>query len=80
MVAVSPLVLAQQTVAPLAAACRLAVQTLDGLREVDAGELEMQSSPTAIKRYLEVAFAWASGEDAMLPHGSRLHVVIPDIT
>jgi broad specificity phosphatase PhoE len=68
VIAASPLLRAQQTAAPLAAARRLPVRTLNGLQEIDAGELEMQTSPTAIKQYLDVAFAWASGDmDARVP-------------
>ncbi|MGX5653990.1 histidine phosphatase family protein [Geodermatophilus nigrescens] len=71
VVAPSPLLRAQQTAAPLAVGRPLPVRTLDGLREIDAGELAMQSSLAAIKQYLGVAFAWASGAlDARVP-GAR---------
>lgn len=71
VIAASPLLRAQQTAAPLAAARHLPVRTLDGLRELDAGDLEMQTSPAAIDHYLDVAFSWAAGDlDARLPGAS----------
>lgn len=61
VLAASPLLRAQQTAAPLAAARELPVRTLDGLREIGAGDLEMHTGAEAGTRYLEVAFSWADG-------------------
>lgn len=74
VVAASPLRRAQQTAAPLAAARGLAVRTFDGLREVDAGELEMDTSDEAAARYVALLHAWAGGDlDAALPGGISGH-------
>ncbi len=44
--------------------------TLDGLREIDAGDLEMQSSPEAIGSYVAVLRTWAAGDlDARIAGG-----------
>ena len=73
-VAASPLLRARQTAEPLASARRIAVATLDGLREVAAGDLEMQSSPDAIGAYRTVLVAWATGDlDAVMPGGTSGH-------
>ena len=70
VLAASPLLRAQQTAAPLAAAYGLPVLTLAGLGEIGAGDLEMQRGADAVERYLEVAFAWAEdGGRARLPGG-----------
>ncbi|MCZ2827527.1 histidine phosphatase family protein [Modestobacter sp. VKM Ac-2986] len=70
VLAASPLRRAQQTAAPLAAAHGLTVLTLPGLREIGAGDLEMQQGPEAVARYLDVAFSWV-GHDSpeRLPGG-----------
>jgi probable phosphoglycerate mutase len=61
---------AQQTAAPVAAARGLAVLTLDGLREIDAGALEMQTSAQAIESYRGVIAAWAAGAlEVVMPGG-----------
>lgn len=73
-VAASPLQRAQQTAAPLADACGLPVLTFEGLREVDAGELEMRTSDEAAARYVELLHAWADGDlDATVPDGISGH-------
>ena len=70
VVAASPLMRAQQTAAPVAAARGLAVLTLDGLREIDAGALEMQTSAQAIESYRGVIAAWAAGAlEVVMPGG-----------
>jgi probable phosphoglycerate mutase len=74
VVAASNLLRAQQTAAPVAAAHRLTVATLDGLREVDAGVWEMRNSPEAIKAYVEVTRGWVAGDlDAAVPGGPSGH-------
>ena len=73
-VAASPLLRAQQTAAPLAAERGLPVLTLDGLREVDAGDLEMESSAGATERYVSVLHAWADGDlSVTMPGGISGH-------
>jgi probable phosphoglycerate mutase len=70
-VAASPLVRAQQTAEPVAAARGLAVVTLDGLCEIAAGELEGQNTAEAIGTYRDVISAWAAGElEVVMPGGS----------
>jgi len=74
VVAASSLLRAQQTAAALAAGRGLRITTLDGLREVDAGDLEMESSREAITSYVTVLRAWAEGDlDAMTPGGISGH-------
>jgi probable phosphoglycerate mutase len=74
VVAASPLLRAQQTAAALATGRDLEVLTLDGLREVDAGDLEMQTSKEAIEGYVAVLRAWAEGDlDAAVPGGENGH-------
>ncbi|MBO0820850.1 MAG: histidine phosphatase family protein, partial [Nocardiopsaceae bacterium] len=75
VVAASPLLRAQQTAAPLAAARGLDILTLDGLREVDAGDLEMAASEAASERYAAMARTWADDGDldAALPGGITGH-------
>ncbi len=73
-VAASPLMRARQTAEPVAAARGLAVLTLDGLREIAAGELEMQTSARAIESYRGVIAAWATGAlEVVMPGGSSGH-------
>ena len=74
VVAASPLLRAQQTAAALAQGRGATVLTLDGLREVDAGDLEMQTSGEAIASYVAVLRAWAAGDlDATIPGGTSGH-------
>ena len=58
----STAVRAQQTARPLADSLGLEVGVLDGLREIEAGELEMRTDAEAIRRYVENTVAWASGD------------------
>ena len=74
VIAASPLLRAQQTAAALATDRRLSVLTLDGLREVGAGDLEMQSSAEAIRCYVTVLEAWADGDlDMTMPGETSGH-------
>lgn len=52
---------AQLTAAPLANALGLRVFVRDGLREVSAGDLEMNTDRASIDLYHEVSFGWAEG-------------------
>lgn len=59
---------AQLTAAPLAQARGLEVRVRRGLREMSAGELEMDNSTEAILGYLGVARQWMSGQlDVRMP-------------
>jgi broad specificity phosphatase PhoE len=74
VVAASPLLRAQQTATVLAEGRGRTVLTLDGLREVDAGDLEMQTSGEAIASYVAVLRAWAAGDlDVTIPGGTSGH-------
>jgi len=74
VIAASGLLRAQQTAAALAAGRGISVTTLDGLREVDAGDLEMESSREAITSYVTVLRAWAEGDlGAATPGGITGH-------
>ena len=64
----SPQVRAQLTAAPLAAERGLSVVIRDGLREIEAGELEMRGDDEAIRAYLTTMATWMNG---------RLEVRIP---
>ncbi|MFE1911199.1 histidine phosphatase family protein [Streptomyces anandii] len=67
----SSLLRTRLTAAPLAAARGLDVIVRDGLREVVAGELEMErgDSPRG-QRYLRTVLAWAAGDTALrMPGG-----------
>jgi broad specificity phosphatase PhoE len=70
VVAASTLLRAQQTAAPLAAARNLTVLTLEGLREIGAGDLEMQNDQESIASYRRVIVSWATGDlDVEMPGG-----------
>jgi probable phosphoglycerate mutase len=58
----STLVRTQQTVAPLAAHLGLEVAVDDGLREIEAGDLEMLGDEPSVLRYLAVVGAWLEGD------------------
>lgn len=74
VVAASPLLRARQTAEPLAAARSLPVHTVGGLREIDAGDLEMRTSAEAGERYVAAARAWGHGDlDVALPGGISGH-------
>ncbi|GGM40761.1 isomerase [Promicromonospora citrea] len=61
-VAVSSLVRTAQTAAPLAVARGLEPVVLPGLREIEAGDLEMAATHEAHLRYLGTVFGWARGD------------------
>ncbi|RNE56524.1 histidine phosphatase family protein [Cryobacterium tepidiphilum] len=61
---------AQLTIAPLADALGLPVIVREGLREVGAGDLEMNNDRVSVERYHDVAFGWAAGDlDRRMPGG-----------
>ena len=61
-IAVSPLVRTSLTAAPLARERGIEPLTVDGLREIEAGELEMAPGHEAHQLYLGTVFAWARGD------------------
>jgi broad specificity phosphatase PhoE len=66
----STLLRAQQTAQPLADDRGLPVQVRDGIREIDAGELEMRSDQEAVDLYVRTVIGWADGKlDTRLPGG-----------
>ncbi|WP_033292088.1 histidine phosphatase family protein [Amycolatopsis jejuensis] len=64
----SEAVRAQQTAAPLAETFGLEVQVIEGVKEVDAGDLEGNTDQESIAVYMRAVRAWTEGE---------LHVGIP---
>jgi broad specificity phosphatase PhoE len=47
---------------------------IDGLHEIEAGDLEGQTDRASVRRYLETAFAWGSGDlDVTMPGASDGH-------
>lgn len=67
----------QLTAAPLAAARGLEVRVHDGLREVEAGDLEMSGADDDVLAYLQTTFAWARGDlGAHLPGAQDGHAAL----
>ncbi|WP_166877815.1 MULTISPECIES: histidine phosphatase family protein [unclassified Salinibacterium] len=63
---------AQLTAAPLAAARRLGVVVREGLREISAGDLEMNTDWESVNIYHRVSFGWSDGElDLRMPGGEN---------
>ncbi|GAA0293577.1 histidine phosphatase family protein [Kineococcus aurantiacus] len=70
-VTASTLVRTQQTAAPLAAHLGLDVAVADGLREIEAGDLEMRGDEESVRRYLEVVAAWLHGDLTVAEPGAE---------
>lgn len=69
-VTASTLVRTRQTAAPLADHLGLVVGVDDGLREIEAGDLEMRGDEDSVRRYLAVVAAWLEGDlDVAEPGG-----------
>jgi broad specificity phosphatase PhoE len=68
-IAVSPLLRTSLTAAPLARALGIEPLTVDGLQEIEAGDLEMAGAHEAHQSYLGTVFAWARGDVARLMPG-----------
>ncbi|MDO5719119.1 MAG: histidine phosphatase family protein [Actinomycetaceae bacterium] len=67
---VSPLARTRQTAAPIEERFGLTAEVADGIRELIAGDLEMQTSQAAIETYLHATMAWVRGElDVRMPGG-----------
>jgi probable phosphoglycerate mutase len=66
----SEAVRARQTAVPLAASLGLDVQVVDGVYEVQAGDLEGLNDPASIRTYLATVEPWTRGElDSAMPNG-----------
>ncbi|ROP78519.1 putative phosphoglycerate mutase [Frigoribacterium sp. PhB107] len=64
----------QLTAAPLAASLGLVPTVRDGLREVEAGELELRSDQEAVSTYLGTVLRWVDGDlDARVPGAEDGH-------
>lgn len=61
-IVVSPMVRTALTAAPLVRARGLDPVALEGLREIEAGDLELASDDEAHQLYLSTAFSWARGD------------------
>ena len=71
---VSTLLRTQQTAAPLAAARSLTPTVLDGLKEIQAGALELKNDTHSQRVYNTTAWAWAGGDlDLRMPGGESGH-------
>lgn len=69
-IVVSTLLRTQLTAAPLAAATGLTPDVLDGLKEIQAGDLELRSDPHSQGLYNATTLAWGRGDlDAVMPGG-----------
>ncbi len=74
VIAASTLLRAQQTAGPAAEARDLSVLTFDGLREIDAGDLEMNTDSASSDIYQGVMASWSTGElDVQMPGGTTGH-------
>lgn len=66
----SDLTRTQQTAAPLASALGLPLQTLPGLREIQAGDLELSADWAP---YIQVLAAWADDRSVRMPGSENGH-------
>ncbi|HWH27097.1 MAG TPA: histidine phosphatase family protein [Pseudolysinimonas sp.] len=67
---VSPLSRTHLTAAPLARALNLEPMVIEGIEEIEAGELEGRADKEAVWAYLETVFGWLSGDlDRAMPGG-----------
>ena len=70
----STMIRTQLTAAPLAASLGLVPTVRDGLREVEAGELELRSDREAVSTYLGTVLRWVDGDlDARVPGAEDGH-------
>ncbi len=71
---VSTLLRTQQTAEPLAHSLGLTPTVLDGLKEIQAGDLEMKNDHHSQNEYNATCFAWAEGDlDLRMPGGESGH-------
>lgn len=65
---VSPLTRTAETAAPLAASLGLEPEVLEGLEEIEAGELEDRRDMPSVMAYVRTVFGWAAGDlDVRMP-------------
>lgn len=65
---VSPLTRTAETAAPLAALLGLDPSVLEGLEEIEAGELEDRRDMPSVMAYVRTVFGWATGDlDVRMP-------------
>ena len=65
---VSPLTRTAETAAPLAASLGLEPQVLEGLEEIEAGDLEDRRDMPSVMAYVRTVFGWAAGDlDVRMP-------------
>lgn len=71
---VSPLVRTSLTAAPLAEALSLEPIVLEGLQEIEAGDLEDRNDLPSVMDYVKTAFGWAQGHlDGRIPGAGDGH-------
>lgn len=66
----SALIRTQQTAAPLASARGLEVEVLDGIHEIEAGDVEMATDHASYRAYLGTCLAWGSGDRSRMMPGA----------
>lgn len=67
---------AQLTATPLAESLDKQLTVRDGIREIDAGDLEMRNDAGAVMEYHRASFAWIDGEfNECVPGGENGHDV-----
>jgi probable phosphoglycerate mutase len=59
----------QLTAAPLGRVLELGVEVIDGIQEIDAGQLEGRSDKDSMSAYLGTIFSWWVDSDARIPGG-----------
>lgn len=74
VVAVSPLLRTRQTARPLLERYGLVPLVRPGIREIRAGDLEMNADPASVVHYLRTMARWASGDlDVRMPGAEDGH-------
>ena len=74
---VSPLTRTAETAAPLAASLGLDPQVLEGLEEIEAGDLEDRRDMPSVMVYVRTVFGWAAGDlDVRMPGADRRQRVL----
>lgn len=70
-IAVSNLLRTSLTAAPLARDRAILPVMFDGLREIDAGNLEMASGREELRQYMTAIFGWVQGDESLRIPGSE---------
>jgi len=77
VVVVSPLLRTRQTARPLLERYGLSPLVRPGVREIRAGDLEMNADPASVVRYLRTMSRWASGDlDVRMPGAEDGHLLL----